>query len=61
MRIEASSRSETRAVLAHYRGVLVTVGALSAAANLLMLTGRLFMLQIYDRVLTSRSEAALVA
>ncbi|MYG28166.1 MAG: type I secretion system permease/ATPase [Boseongicola sp. SB0677_bin_26] len=61
MRIEASSRSETRAVLARYRGALVTVGALSAAVNLLMLTGPLFMLQIYDRVLTSRSEATLVA
>ena len=29
--------------------------------NLLMLTGALFMLQVYDRVLPSRSEATLVA
>ena len=29
-------------------------------ANLLMLTGPLFMLQVYDRVLTSRSKATLV-
>ena len=28
---------------------------------MLMLTGPLFMLQVYDRVLTSRSEATLVA
>lgn len=34
---------------------------LSVAVNLLMLTGPLFMLQIYDRVLGSRSEATLVA
>ncbi len=50
-----------RAVLARYRGALITVGVLSAAVNLLMLTGPLFMLQIYDRVLTSRAEATLVA
>ncbi len=48
-----------RAVLARYRGALIVVGALSAAVNLLMLAGPLFMLQIYDRVLTSRSEATL--
>ncbi len=33
----------------------------SIFANLLMLTGPLFMLQVYDRVLTSRSEETLVA
>ncbi|MXX88472.1 MAG: hypothetical protein F4213_02410 [Boseongicola sp. SB0677_bin_26] len=48
-------------ILARYRGGLIVVAALSAAVNLLMLTGPLFMLQIYDRVLTSRSEATLVA
>ncbi len=62
MRLETSSRLglQPRAVLARYSGALITVGALSAAVNLLMLTGPLFMLQIYDRVLTSRSEATLV-
>ena len=50
-----------RAVLKGYSGALVVVGALSAVVNLLMLAGPLFMLQIYDRVLTSRSEATLVA
>lgn len=34
---------------------------LSVFANLLMLTGPLFMLQVYDRVLASRSEETLVA
>lgn len=33
----------------------------SAAASLLMLTSPLYMLQVYDRVLSSRSEATLVA
>lgn len=39
----------------------MTVAALSAATNLLMLTGPLFMMQVYDRVLTSRSIPTLVA
>ena len=33
----------------------------SIFVNLLMLTGPLFMLQVYDRVLASRSEATLAA
>jgi ATP-binding cassette subfamily C protein len=37
------------------------VGLFSVFINLLMLTGPLFMLQVYDRVLASRSEATLVA
>ncbi len=61
-RLESSSRSglQLRAALFRYRGALVVVVLLSAVVNLLMLTGPLFMLQIYDRVLTSRSEATLV-
>lgn len=43
------------------RGHFVSVGLFSVFVNLLMLTGPLFMLQIYDRVLTSRSEETLVA
>ncbi len=62
MLAESSSSGDLhpRAVLARHRGALIVVGALSAAVNLLMLAGPLFMLQIYDRVLTSRSEATLV-
>ena len=52
--------ADPRSVLVRYRGALVLVGAVSAAINLLLLAGPLFMLQIYDRVLTSRSEATLV-
>ena len=33
----------------------------SAVLNMLALTGPLFMLQVYDRVLTTRSEETLVA
>ena len=42
-------------------GELVSVGIFSVFVNLLMLTGPLFMLQVYDRVLGSRSEETLVA
>lgn len=40
--------------------LLLVVGLVSIFTNLLMLTGPLFMLQVYDRVLSSRSEATLV-
>ncbi len=53
--------AEIRSALGESRRLFVAVGLFSAFVNLLMLTGPLFMLQIYDRVLTSRSEATLVA
>jgi PrtD family type I secretion system ABC transporter len=43
------------------RSLLVSVFAFSVFVNLLMLTGPLYMLQVYDRVLASRSEETLVA
>ena len=52
---------EIRSALAESRRLFVAVGVFSAFVNLLMLTGPVFMLQIYDRVLPSRSEATLVA
>lgn len=54
-------RIELRAAMAKGRGLFLTVGIFSFFVNLLMLTGPLFMLQVYDRVLGSRSEATLVA
>ena len=53
--------AELRAVRAESRGLFMVVGVFSLFVNLLMLTGPLFMLQVYDRVLGSRSEATLVA
>jgi hypothetical protein len=38
-----------------------SIGLFSVFVNLLMLTGPLYMLQVYDRVLGSRSKATLVA
>ena len=54
-------RAEIRAALGESRRLFASIGLFSAFVNLLMLTGPLFMLQVYDRVLTSRSEATLVA
>ena len=41
--------------------LILTVALFSIFSNALMLTGPLFMLQVYDRVLASRSEETLVA
>jgi len=43
------------------RKAFIAVGLISCVVNLLMLTGPLFMLQVYDRVLASRSIPTLVA
>jgi PrtD family type I secretion system ABC transporter len=53
--------SELRSMLAASRDVLRSVGVFSFLINLLMLTGPLFMLQVYDRVLASGSVPTLVA
>ena len=53
--------AEIRAALGESRRLFASIGLFSVFVNLLMLTGPLFMLQVYDRVLTSRSEATLLA
>ena len=58
---ERDGAAEIRSALAESRRLFGSIGLFSAFVNLLMLTGPLFMLQVYDRVLTSRSEATLVA
>lgn len=47
--------------LSHYKAAFLSVGIFSLVVNLLMLTGPMFMLQVYDRVLTSRSMPTLIA
>lgn len=44
-----------------FRAAIVGVVAFSGLVNILMLTGPLFMLQVYDRVIPSRSMPTLVA
>ena len=52
---------EIRNALRESRRLFGSVALFSAFVNLLMLTGPVYMLQLYDRVLTSRSEATLIA
>lgn len=60
--MSARRRSDEKpGLLAGARGALVAVAAFSALVNLLYLTGSLYMLQIYDRVIPSRSLPTLVA
>ncbi|WP_146588471.1 type I secretion system permease/ATPase [Puniceibacterium confluentis] len=54
-------RDELRAARRESRPYYWFVGIFSFFVNLLMLTGPLYMLQVYDRVLGSRSEATLIA
>lgn len=57
----AIGRRELRDALFTSKRLLVGVGVFSAFVNILMLTGSIFMLQVYDRVLASNSEATLVS
>ena len=61
MTTSRNGAAEIRAALRESGRLFASIGLFSVFVNLLMLTGPLFMLQIYDRVLTSRSEATLVA
>jgi len=47
--------SELSAALARCRHAFIGIAVFTAAINLLQLTGSLFMLEIYDRVLSGRS------
>ncbi len=53
--------SELTQALAACRSAFVSVAAFSGMSNILMLTGAIFMMEIYDRVLPSRSVPTLVA
>ena len=53
--------SELSAALARCRHALIGIGVFTAAINLLQLTGPLFMLEVYDRVLPGRSVPTLLA
>ena len=53
--------AELRAARRESWGLIAAVFVFSVVVNILMLTGPLYMLQVYDRVLGSRSEATLVA
>lgn len=54
-------RSELTQVLWSFRREFAMVGLFSMVANVLMLSPTLYMLQVYDRVMMSRSELTLLA
>jgi len=58
--MRAGPVAELTAALASCRGAFVATGLISGMSNVLMLTGAMFMLEIYDRVLPSRSVPTLV-
>jgi ATP-binding cassette subfamily C protein len=53
-------RSELAEALSACRGTFVAVALMSGMSNILQLTGAFFMLEIYDRVLPSRSVPTLI-
>lgn len=57
----APGLAELRAARRDSYGLIGSVFIFSVVVNLLMLTGPLYMLQVYDRVLGSRSEPTLIA
>ena len=46
--------------LGEYKRILISVGCFTALINLLMLVPSIYMLQVYDRVLSSQNETTLV-
>lgn len=61
MRENTQGEAELRNARGEHRRLFAAIFLFSALVNILMLTGPIYMLQIYDRVLGSRSEATLVA
>jgi len=59
-RTAPQARSELAEALSACRRALIALGLASALVNILYLTGSLYMLEVYDRVLPSRSIATLI-
>lgn len=58
---DPAARSDIRQAFAVCHGAFMGAGLVSLIINLLMLTGPMFMLLVYDRVLAARSLSTLVA
>ena len=58
---QRQGKAELAAARTAQRPLFLAVALFSVFINLLMLTGPLYMLQVYDRVLGSQSEATLIA
>src|SRR5262249_40382131 len=58
---QSTPASELAAAFKACRNAFLSVGVFSGVSNILMLTGSVFMLEVYDRVLPSRSVPTLIA
>src|SRR5688572_12331391 len=61
LQLMAPPASELRQAFSRFRQTLLWIAFFSFIINVLMLTGALFMLEVYDRVLPSGSVPTLVA
>lgn len=61
MNPERNPSGEVRNAVFQYKTFLVVILVFSVFINLLMFTGPLFMMQVYDRVISSRNEATLLS
>ena len=59
--MQKTQSSDLAAAFAGFRGAVLAVSVISGIINLLALTGSLYMLQVYDRVLSSHSVPTLVS
>src|SRR4051794_14422201 len=59
--VSPSTKFELKAVVHVGRGAFIGLAVFSALINLLYLTGSFYMLQVYDRVIPSRSVPTLIA
>src|SRR5215475_2550850 len=59
-KLVSKKSDELRRVIQACRGYFVTAGVFSLAINVLYLASPLYMLQVYDRVISSASEVTLV-
>lgn len=57
----SKSNSIGHPIFGAFRGAILAMAVISATVNLLALTGSVYMMQVYDRVLSSRSVSTLVA
>lgn len=60
MKAQKLPHSELAEILISFKRAFRTVGVFSAVINLLLLMPALYMLQLYDSVLTSRNEMTLL-
>src|SRR5690242_2447889 len=59
-RAESGASADLAGALASCRGAFIATAVFSGMSNILMLTGAIFMLEVYDRVLPSHSVPTLV-